>query len=183
MVEHMEAVVDDAARICLNLGCGGKILPKPFINVDLANNWSKVQPDLVCDVTGRLPFTDDYADEVHAYHVFEHLQRFKSEECLTEWVRVLKSGGLLVLEMPCLDKIIRNFAQCLIDKRPIDPRMTLFGLFGDPGYENEEMMHKWCYSQAELASILENQGLIDIKSEPPQTHQKNRDMRMTARKP
>ncbi len=166
----------------INLGCGGKLLPG-FVNVDLANNWSSVQPDLVCDVTGPLPFPTDHADEVHSYHVLEHIQRFKAEACLKEWVRIIKPGGLLVLELPCLDKIVRIYAHHLIDKTPADPRMTIWGLFGDPSYETEEMMHKWCWSVQELGDLLWDIGLEEVSSDKPQTHQPNRDMRLTARKP
>lgn len=168
--------------IRLNLGCGPQKLPG-FINCDLSGNWSKVEPDIVCDVTKRLPFDDAYADEVHAYHLFEHLNRWESPPILADWVRVLRPGGLLVLEMPCLDKIIRHYAISMIDHEPPDARMTLWGLYGDPRYKNEAMMHKWCYSVGELAAVLKAAGLEEITPDEPQTHQPARDMRMTARKP
>ena len=170
------------ARILLNLGSGAK-LRKGFVNIDLANNWSSIQPDVVCDVTGPLPFPDDHADEVHAYHLLEHLWRWKAQDCLGEWIRVLKPGGFLVLEMPCFDKIAMILAHCLIDRSPIDHRMTIWGLFGDPHYKNEAMAHKWCYSRSELTELLKETGLVEITEEHPQTHQKMRDMRMVARKP
>ena len=171
-----------AESVKLHLGCGGKLLPG-FVNVDLANNWSSVQPDVVCDVTGHLPFPDNHADEVHSYHLLEHIQRFKAEACLVEWVRVLKPGGLMVLELPCLDKIIATYAHHLIDGTPPDDRMTIWGLFGDPGYKTEEMMHKWCWRVQELGDLLHDIGLEDVRSEKPQTHQPRRDMRLIARKP
>lgn len=172
----------ETGAIRLNLGAGPKKLPG-FVNVDLANNWSDVEPDVVADVTKTLPFPDDYADEVHAYHLLEHLDRWKAPECLQDWVRVLKPGGLLVLEMPCFDKICVFLAHTIIDRAPIDPRMTLWGLYGDPSYKNPEMMHKWCYSWVELEEMLQDIGLERIRREKPQTHQVHRDMRMTAVKP
>lgn len=169
-------------RVRLNLGAGHKHLPG-FVNVDLTNNWSSVEPDVIADVTGPLPFPDEYADEVHAYHLLEHLPRWKAPDCLTEWVRVLKQGGMLVLELPCFDKICGILAHCLIDHSPLDPRMTLWGLYGDPGYKNEAMMHKWCYSYNELEEMLVDVGLQQVRRETPRTHQVHRDMRMTAIKP
>lgn len=171
-----------AESVKLHLGCGAKILPG-FVNVDLANNWSSVQPDLVCDVTGQLPFPTDHADEVHAYHVLEHIHRWKAKECLQEWTRVLKPGGLLVLELPCFDKIVRILAHGLIDGGTFDPRMTIWGLYGDPQYENDAMMHKWCWRAQELADVLMEIGMVDVESLRPQTHQPARDMRLTGRKP
>lgn len=171
----------EANLVRLNLGCGPRKWPG-FVNVDLANNWSGDEPDVVADCTGPLPFPDGYADEVHAYHLLEHLWRWQAPDCLTEWVRVLKPGGLLVLEMPCFDKIAAIIAHSIIDRAPLDPRMTMWGLFGDPGYKTPDMMHKWCYSYHELEEMLGDAGLIEIMREQPQTHQKRRDMRMTARK-
>lgn len=168
--------------IKLNLGAGHRHL-KGFINCDLDGNWSKVQPDVVCDVTKPLPFEHNYADEVHAYHLFEHIQRWEAPEVLRDWIRVLKPGGLLVLELPCFDKIVRHLAVSVIDGAAFDPRLTMWGLYGDPRYKNEAMVHKWCYSVAELAGMLQNAGLVEIEPEEPQTHQPARDMRMTARKP
>lgn len=168
--------------IKLNLGAGPKILPG-YINVDLPNNWSDVKPDVEADLTKPLPFPDNHADEVMAIHVIEHFNRWDAPIILKDWVRVLKPGGLLILECPCLDKILSNYAHAMIDRQHPDPRLTILGLYGDPAYKNQEMMHRWCYSIAELAAGLKVLGLEDITPEEPQTHQPARDMRMTARKP
>lgn len=172
----------EASPVRLNLGCGARIWPG-FVNIDLANNWTSIQPDVVADVTGRLPFPDDYADEVHAYHLFEHIFRWKSEEVLQEWIRVLKPGGQLILEMPCLDKVLDIFAHFSEARKPAPIQLTMWGLFGDPRYKNEAMTHRWCYSAAELRDLLEHAGQQDIREETPKTHQPIRDMRMVSTKP
>lgn len=176
------AAVPARERVRLNLGCGPKLLPG-FVNVDLANNWSGLQPDVVTDVTAPLPFDDNYADEVHAYHVLEHLLRWKVEDCLREWTRVLRPGGQLILEMPCLDKVLKLFQHFEQRGEPPDPRLTLWALYGDPGYKVDAMMHRWCFSVSELMGIVESIGLTDARLEEPQTHIKIRDMRVVATKP
>ena len=60
----------------LNLGCGDKILPG-YINVDLAPGRAGEQPDVVCDLTTRLPFADAVADKVLSVHVVEHVYRWQ----------------------------------------------------------------------------------------------------------
>lgn len=163
--------------IKLNLGCGPKLLPG-FINVDLANNWSGVQPDVVSDLH-KIPFPDEHADEIHAYHVLEHFYRYEVDAILDEWLRVLKVGGKLVLELPCLDKILGIFDHCHDNNMPIPMRLTLWGLYGDPKYANPEMMHRWCYSVSELTQMLERRGMT-VRECDPKTHQIVRDMRIEA---
>lgn len=172
----------DQSPIKLNLGSGAKPIPG-FVNVDLPGNWCKVAPDVEADVSKPLPFADNYADEIHAYHLLEHLNRWESPEILADWLRVLKPGGLLVLELPCLDKIVAHYAHALIDGGRADARMTILGLYGDPAYRNEHMMHRWCYSVDELCGGLDLLGFVDIEEQRPKTHQPARDMRIVARKP
>ena len=148
-----------------------------FVNCDLADNWCKTKPDVVCDVFQTLPFPDDYADEVHGYHIFEHVQRYDSDAVLKDWTRVLKPGGLMVLELPCLDRILNIFNYFLNKDEAPPAHLTLWGLFGDPKWHNPAMMHHWCYSIDELRSMMEAQGM-SVKSTKPKTHQPLRDMRL-----
>jgi SAM-dependent methyltransferase len=160
----------------LNIGCGPRILDG-FVNVDLENNWSKVKPQVVADISKPLPFETESADEIHAYHVFEHFYRYDADAILADWVRVLRPGGLLVLELPCLDKII-GIINYHTERRMAPPvRLTLLGLYGDPGYRNPDMCHRWCYSFDELTTMMEKEGL-KVEEKPTQTHQTLRDMRL-----
>lgn len=161
--------------IRLNLGCGNRHLPG-FVNVDFADNWCKKKPEIECDVR-KLPLPDDYADEVHAYHVFEHFYRYEAEDVLTEWVRVLKPGGKLVLELPCLDKILGIFDWADKNKQPYPINLTMWGLFGSPKYKDPTMCHRWCYSVAELTGMMKHAGL-EVTEHEPITHQPIRDMHL-----
>ena len=158
----------------VNLGCGSKILDG-FVNVD-----AKAGPgvDLVHDVFSPLPFKD--CDEIHGYHIFEHMQRWQAEEVLRDWVSCLKPGGLLVLELPCLDKVISLFAYHIQKKQPIGP-WVVWGLFGDPSHKDPAMMHHWCYSTAELRAMMQAAGL-QVTVKEAQTHVPVRDMRLEGRK-
>jgi predicted SAM-dependent methyltransferase len=162
----------------LNLGCGGKLWPG-FINVDFPGNWSGKKPDVECDIT-QLTFPDDYADEIHAIHVIEHLNRVKIDEVFQEWKRVLKPGGKLVIECPCLDKIRVHLNS---EKRDIHWfRLTMIGLYGEYWRGDIAMLHKWCYSAQELLNIMHKAGMQGPVLMEPQFHQPNRDMRVVARK-
>jgi predicted SAM-dependent methyltransferase len=164
----------------LNLGCGKKIW-EGFINCDFPGNWSGVKPDIQCDIT-KLPFPDDYADEIHAIHVIEHFYRSKVVDVLKEWFRVLKPGGKIAIECPCLDKIrIHLNAK---DKTENWFRLTMFGLYGEywAGHDDPNMLHKWCYSASELLGLVHKAGFQGPTLYQPQFHQPARDMRVVARK-
>ncbi|MDP4302221.1 methyltransferase domain-containing protein [Leptothrix discophora] len=171
-----------AGGVRINLGCGARHMAG-FINVDFGENWSGIAPDVVADITKTLPFPDEHADEVHAYHVLEHILHWEVEPCLREWLRVLKPGGRLVLELPCLDKILSIFQAHLAAGTPAPVQLTMWGLFGDPGHKDVHMLHRWCYSEAELRHVLTRVGLVSITTEKALTHVPMRDMRMVGVKP
>lgn len=154
----------------VHLGSGKYYWPG-YTNIDIAGRF-----DIESDVT-ELPLENEQADEIHAIHLFEHLHRYKVSEILTEWKRVLKTGGKLVLEMPCFDKVAQ-----FISEGSKDFRMTHYALFGDPHYKRPEMEHKWCYSMEELRWILSEAGFTNIEFKTPAFHIEQRDMRVECTK-
>lgn len=151
----------------LNLGAGSQVLDG-WLSVDLEG-----EPDIRADVR-MLPLPDDYADELQAIHVFEHLYRWDALDTLIEWRRVLKPGGRLAIELPDLLKCCSN----ILGGQP--ERSGLFGLFGDPKHGNKLMLHKWCYTRKELAHLMVEAGFKKPKLRPVQWHKKYRDMRLEA---
>lgn len=150
----------------IHLGCGDKFWPG-FLNVDFKDS------DFDCDIR-KLPFEDETVDEIHLIHVFEHLHRMEAEDALVEWKRVLKKGGKLAIEVPCLDKVTEQLAN-----GNKNFTYTLFALYGDVRLtQRPEMMHKWCYSKEEIVSILERLGFTRIVVNDPFFHLKTRDMRV-----
>ncbi len=136
-----------------------------------------LNPDVECDFFA-LPFPDDYADEARAIHVIEHIYPWDVDSTLKEWIRVLKPGGQLAIECPCLDKIVALYA---VPKIP--PHYTYWGLYGDPRLKDPLMMHKWCYGQDQLVHIMKVAGLETVRGQPPVFHKPIRDMRVVGNKP
>lgn len=160
----------------LNLGCGSKILPG-FINIDLPSNHSGSKPDIESSLFS-LPFPDDYAEEAMAIHVLEHFYPWEAGAVLKEWIRVLKPGATLALELPCFEKIIALATDPKSMKsEQVMMRFVWWGLYGDPNWEDPRMMHRWCYSRPMLANLMASVGLRDIKEEPVRYHRPERDMR------
>ena len=154
----------------LNLGCGNKKIPG-FIGVDIKS------ADVVADIR-KLPFDDDSADEIMAIHVCEHFYVHEIIGVLAEWRRVLKPGGTLAVELPCLDKVLMHFAHGSPDN------FTLWPLYGDPNThkDGEPALHKWCWSIEQFEKVLKAAGFDKFVFERPHYHQPSRDMRFVCTK-
>lgn len=190
--EDFQSAVDRVAMggpVRLDLGAGHKH-EDGWVRVDFAVDRKKCSmtgsvtkegrpllPDVEADLRA-LPFPDNYADEARSIHVIEHFQVWDAPVALKEWVRVLKPGAELIIECPCLDKIVKLF-----DVPNIPPYMTYWGLYGDPRLEDPLMMHKWAYGEAQLLRLMTLCGLVDLRGEPPRFHQPARDMRIVGKKP
>ncbi len=77
------------------LGVEGREAWTDLVTLDFSNEHS---PDVVHDLNKPLPFEADYADEIHAYDVMEHIgQQGDWQGFFAQWSdiwRVLKPGGM-----------------------------------------------------------------------------------------
>lgn len=88
-----------ARLVRVDLGCGaGK--PEGYIGIDLVKQEGV---DVVWDLNHGIPLPSDFADEVRANHVLEHLEHAKQAEIVTEVWRVLRDGGVFKFEVPSTD--------------------------------------------------------------------------------
>jgi predicted SAM-dependent methyltransferase len=150
--------------IRLNLGAGDRHWPG-WVNVDCIGDQ-----DLISDVT-KLDLPDNHADEISAIHLFEHIERTQIKQTLLEWLRVLKPGGQLSLEMPCLDNVIALWNAGYRHDDLIG--RALFGMA-----EPNTMQHKWCYSKAEIGALFAEAGFQNVQFEEPFFHLPQRDLRI-----
>ena len=155
----------------LHVGSGDKTWPG-FVNCDL-----HAEADVNTDCK-RLPFEANSVDEIHAIHFVEHIPRLELENMLIDWHRVLKPGGKVVIEVPCLNKM----AQLIVDGEK-NMRLTLLGMFGDPRDPKPGMMHQWAYTKEELMESLMQCGFDKVEVMEPVFHMVARDMRLEGVKP
>lgn len=126
-----------------------------------------------------LPYPDGTAEALTCIHGLPRVPRAEADAVLSDWVRVLSPGGVLSLELPCLDKIIGIFNAAIDAGQELPEHLTLWGLYGDPNHSAPPM--KWCYSKQEVSDMLRLHGLLVTEAEP-MFGQKLRDMRIEARK-
>lgn len=161
----------------LNLGCGDKILPG-YTNVDVASSRRGQAPDVLCDLRSLGPFKDNSADEILSVHVVEHFWRWEVDAVLREWVRVLRPGGLMVLECPNLRAACEAFLAGQSDQR------SMWVFYGDPRWQDPLMVHRWGWTPETLGALMRSVGLVNVRQEPAQFKMREpRDMRMVGQKP
>lgn len=113
-----------------------------------------------------------------AIHVLEHFYQWDVEPVLTEWRRILKPGGKMIIELPCMDKVFGYVAWCVENHQDMARFMTSLALWGDPTHRSPEMTHKWGWFVAQLHEMLQRVGMRDIRFMDPNYHFKQRDMRV-----
>ena len=167
----------------INIGCG-KQTWDGFYCVDAVNHPKATRPlDLAHafvfkgeQLTNPLPLSDGVASEVHNYHFIEHFYRWESPAVLREFHRLLQPGGKLIMELPDIEKCARNLLKQAKDQ------LCMWGFYGDPGWQDHYMCHRWGYTAVSISALLIDSGFTRISVLPPETHgaRVDRDMRIEA---
>lgn len=140
----------------LNYGCGETLL-EDYINIDTQTN-AIVKPDKVCDIKlGKLPYEDEYFEEVMALHVIEHIEKFHWQKIFTEFYRVLKTDGDLILAYPEFERCAHNFITNFRGQREFWEQ-TLYGRQSHPGD-----YHVCAMRTDEVVAQLQCYGFYDVR--------------------
>jgi len=135
-------------KIRLHLGCGDMILPG-WINVDLFCELADIQADV-----RKLPFPDNYADEIYSSHVIEHFNFKEAFEVLREWNRVLKPGGTIMIETPDMLASCKKFVESSDEYRIAN----LYPHFFSEPWRGSGFYHLFLYTETQLRWTLEQCG-------------------------
>lgn len=168
----------------LNLGCGDKILPG-YTNVDVVETRRGFRPDVICDLHRLTPFEDNSVDEILSVHVIEHFWRWEVLDILREWKRVLKPGGLMILECPNLLEAARELLNKPETGAGAGPegQRTMWVFYGDPAWKDPYMIHRWGYTPLSLIQLMHDAGLVNPRQEPAMFKLREpRDMRVVGEK-
>ena len=95
----------------LNLGCGHSLLDE-YINVDI-----KLPCNVILDLRDKLPFADESIDEVFACCVITSLSLAEWQNIKSDWVRVLKPSGRLIILDHDVNEYMRIFLLKEITRR------------------------------------------------------------------
>ena len=88
----------------LNIGCG-KIYKEGFVNIDA---YDSTIADMIMPAN-NLIFPSNSIELIESIQLMEHLGLFNAIYALSEWFRVLKPDGVLIIETPNLEKSFKKF--------------------------------------------------------------------------
>jgi len=163
-------------KTVLNVGCGYPARQRLHwhfhgpewreVRLDLDPN---VRPDILCSMTDMRPVTDGTVDAVWSSHNLEHLQRHEVPLALSEFIRVLKPHGLLLLTLPDL----RQVAQLVVEDKledqayysssgPITPLDMIFGHGASLAHGNHFMAHRTGFTARTLHKVLIEAGFVEV---------------------
>jgi len=140
----------------LNLGCGLDKRPD-FLNIDFRR---EVKPDLVTDLESLFlrMFIDGVVEHILAKGFLEHLSWRVVEGFLRDCWRVLRSGGMLHIKAPDLERIARkvifnpNYKLGKLEGF----RVISYLVYGKPDFKG--MIHKCGFTPNTLKDLLEKIG-------------------------
>jgi SAM-dependent methyltransferase len=118
----------------LHLGCGPNI-KEGYENIDAyVKNQNTKQYDIL-----NMPYKDNEADEVLAEHLAEHIPFKDEEQFWKEIFRVLKKGGIAVIETPDMEWLCVQFVAAQDDFKSFYKVGTVDHYFGN----GKSVEHRW----------------------------------------
>tara|TARA_R110001599_G_scaffold108057_3_gene271001 strand:+ start:4785 stop:5396 length:612 start_codon:yes stop_codon:yes gene_type:complete len=147
------APVDAPPR--LHLGCGKRYI-EGFYHIDVLDGD---HVDWVGPIEDLFFIPDNGVELIYACSVLEHFSRHEYMDVLSEWLRVLKPGGILRLSVPSLEaaiEIYMNHPDYRGDASRVFP--TFLG-----GQRDEYDYHKMVFDEALLTKSLIEVGFADCR--------------------
>lgn len=123
-----EEVKNSTGKLCLNLGCGARLL-QGFHNID---KYFK-DPNVLNYDIHELPYYENSVDIIFCAHALEHLPIRHAKQAIRKWGKLLATGGKAYVGIPDIGIIM---SKMLNPATSHDDKLiflyTLFGLQTDP---------------------------------------------------
>jgi predicted SAM-dependent methyltransferase len=127
------------------------------VQVDRFDGDENLRPTYRCDLRS-LPVPDQFYDLVHARHVLEHFGRDEVPGVLREWLRVLRVGGRLQINVPNLAYAAQGLLAMEAGEVPFDQYVG-WQLYGEQASPYD--YHKTGFTVRILRRLLEQVGGLD----------------------
>lgn len=144
----------------LNLGCGN-ILIDGYLNLDiLLRKKGTVKHDIT-----RLSFIpDNSVSEIVALDIVEHISPSIIDDVMDEWIRVLKSDGIMVIKVPDLYTQARLYVSGEWDSEKFSKQ-----ILGAYDYGLDAHGHKFAYDIHSMTRLMERHDCRICESQVART--------------
>ena len=144
------AILAAQSPVRVYLGCGERRIPD-FIHID-PTPYRHI--DHVAPIDRLSMFADQSVDLIYASHVLEQFGRYDIFDVVSEWFRVLETGGVLRLAGPDFSKAARYYAE------HGDIRDVIGLVVG--GQADGEDFHKALFDEVNLGELLLDVGFASV---------------------
>ena len=170
-------VAPDGKRLVLHVGCG----PVDHYTLDedyRRPEWHEVRldidpgvkPDIVASITDMSPVPDASVDAVFSHHNIEHVFSHEVPKVLSEFLRVLRPGGEVLIATPDLQSLGRALAAGRIEEPLYRAEVgdvaaldIVYGLRSDIARGREYMAHRTGFTPRTLARRLNQAGFVRVE--------------------
>jgi SAM-dependent methyltransferase len=164
-------------KLVLHVGCGMKGeqgLHERFVGPD----WHEVrldvdpgvEPDIVASITDMSPVPDASVDALYSHHNIEHVFAHEVARAMSEFLRVLRPGGEVLLGTPDLQLVARTVASGRLEdplyrsgSGSVTALDILYGLRSEIAEGREYMAHRTGFTRGTLARKLGAAGFVDVE--------------------
>lgn len=140
---------------------------KGYVHCDI-----RALPDVdIVAVAWETGLKSNSVDEIYSRHMIEHLTFEEGKVTLRHWLDILKSGGMVDINVPDLEKHIEQLKNG-------EMKHALAGFYG--WQRNEHDIHKAGYIYETLFKTLADIGFVNIKRVKDDTSKSHLNLRVNA---
>lgn len=177
MMDKVKEILGDAP-VKLNLGCGMYKL-KGYVNVDKYYQHADIHADIK-----DLHLPNESVDEILGVHVLEHLNPYTVPQLIAQWYKMLKVGGKVIMEMPDLEAVCKDFATANEENRKV-LTLCIYGAYDtytEGKTNNITSPHLWGWYPTILEEVFQQSGFKNVKVAEPQCPHPGFNFRIEATK-
>lgn len=131
------------------------------VSVTRIDGDPRVKPDILCDIRA-IPVPPETYDVVHARHVLEHFSMQEHPALLKEWIRILKVGGELIINVPNLAFAAKQILHAAANP-DYDAMYAYWQLYGRQEDHSDTEVHRCGFTKHGLKRLLDGiEWLCDV---------------------